>query len=349
MDNGLVIAISVIAAAAMTVALAVVDFRMLPAAPMARSLLVSVAAVAPAIVTWLVAEPLIAPGTTGQLYLPLGILAGMAAFLATIALRAAGSTVVATMLFSLVWTLLVYVPVALMMFAPLASLFGLQPIDHGGALAINVAAGAAALGVLVTSGPRRARQRSGVLPLRFGAVAVTSLAVSWVVWLAGAELAVDDVTPGILLNGVVGALGGVVGWVLTQRIRHQVTTLNSVAAGLVSGLVSLTAGAPLFTPVSAAVTGFVAGAVACIFTFRRVETTRRQQWFIVGSHLVAGAVGLIMLALLATGLGFLFTGQLVLIRDQILSVLLVGGWSGTVAVGLALVLRRVTRERGLAT
>lgn len=341
MDNWVVVAISVVAVVLMTVALAVVDFRMLPAAPMAQSLLVSVAAVVPAVVTWLVAEPLIAPGITGDLFLPLAVLAGMAAFLATIALRSVGSTVLATVLFSFAWTLLVYVPVALMIFAPLGGLLGLQPIDHGGALAVNVAAGAAAFGVLVTSGPRRARERSGALPMRVGVIAVAVLAVSWVVWLAGSELAVDDLTPGILLNGVVGALAGVGGWVVAQRIRHQVTTLSAVAAGLVSGLVSVTAAAPLFTPVSAAVTGVVAGAAACIFTYRRVEASRRQQWFIVGSHLVAGGVGLVMLALLATGLGFLFTGQLVLIRDQILSVLVVGIWSGGVAAGLWFVLRRL--------
>lgn len=130
-----------------------------------------------------------------------------------------------------------------------------------------------------------------------------------------------------------------VGWLAVQRIRHRSVTLNSVAAGLISGLVAITAGAPLFTPISAASAGVIAGAAACIFTLQRVGKSRRQQWYVVGSHLIAGAVGVVLLGLLATNMGFVFTGSIALIRDQVLGTVVVAAYSLVVSVVLWLILR----------
>ena len=143
-----------------------------------------------------------------------------------------------------------------------------------------------------------------------------------------------------------------VGWLVVQRIRHRSVTLNSVAAGLVSGLVAVTAGAPLFTPVSAAASGVLAGAAACVFTLSRVAKSRRQQWYVVGTHLVAGAVGVVLLGLLATNMGFAFTGSVALIQAQIVGTIVVAAYSTVVSVVLWLALRSfasMVRRRRVAS
>ncbi|MCU1440428.1 MAG: hypothetical protein JWP85_1425 [Rhodoglobus sp.] len=342
MENWTVIAAAVAAIVVVLVCLAVVDARMLPAAPWARSVLVSLACAAAGTLCWAVLAPVVAPSVVGDLFFPIAAVAGVAAYLATIAVRAGGGGVAVAIAFALAWSALVFVPTAIMSFAPFAStgLLGIEPVDHGGSLAMNVASGAAALGVLLATGSRAPRLRTATIGRTTGVIAVVVLCAGWLTWLAAAELAVDDVTPSILLNGVVGALGGAAGWLAVQRIRHQSTTLTAVAAGLVSGLVSVTAGAPLFTPVSAAAAGILAGAAACIFTLRRVGATRRQQWFIVGSHLIAGGVGIGVLGLLASNMGFLFTGQLSLIANQVLGTVLVAAYSTLVSFVLWWVLKR---------
>lgn len=339
-------ALSVVAILVMLVSLAVVDARMLPAAPWVRSVALSLASAAIGSASWLVAAPIVSQLTDGEisgtLYLPIGALAGAAAYLATIVVRSVGGGIAGTLVFAFAWSLLVFVPTAILTFnqsATTASI-GVQPIDHGGSLALNVAAGAAALGVLVATGSRVPRLRTATIRRSTGVAAVITLGIGWLAWLVGAELAVDEVTPLILANGLVGAAGGVIGWLVVQRISHQYTTLNSVAAGLVSGLVAVTAGAPLFTPVSAASAGILAGAAACLFTLRRVGASRRQQWFVVGSHLVAGAVGVIVLGLLASGMGFLFTGSIVLIQNQIAGTLLVASYSAAVSFLIWVIVRR---------
>lgn len=344
MENWTVIAASVVAILVVLVSLAIVDARMLPAAPRARSVLVSLSCAATGILSWLVVAPLIVPHGLGSLFLPIAALGGVAAYLATIAVRATGAGIPVTIVFAGVWSVIVFVPTAITSFGPVGvpGPLGVEAIDHGGSLAVNVAAGAAALGVLLATGSRSPHLRTATISRGTGVVAVVALCAGWVVWLAGIELAIDGMTPGILLNGVVGALGGAVGWLVVQLIRHQSMTLAAVAAGLVSGLVSVTAGASLFTPVSAAAAGILAGGAACIFTLRRVGSSRRQQWFVVGSHLIAGAVGIGVLGLLASGMGFLFTGQLGLIQNQVLGTVLVAGYSTAVSFVLWFVLKRIS-------
>lgn len=342
MNNWSVVAASVAAILVVLVSLAVVDARMLPAAPWRRSVLLSLACAAAGALAWVVLAPIIAPEVQGSLFLPITALAGVASYLATIAVRAAGGAVIATIVFALAWSAIVFVPTAILTFAPFAASWpvDIEPIDHGGSLAVNVSAGAAAMGVLLLGGPRL---RTATLGRVTGLLAMVGLSLGWLAWLVGAELAIDDVTPGILLNGLVGAVGGVVGWLVVQRLSHKSTTLPAVAAGLVSGLVAVTAGAPLFTPVSAAAAGILAGGAACIFTLRRVGASRRQQWFVVGSHLIAAAVGIVVLGLLATGMGFLFTGSLALIINQVVGTVLVAFYSAIVSVLLWLVLRSIVK------
>jgi len=341
-NNWSVVAASVAAILVVLVSLAVVDARMLPAAPWRRSVLLSLACAAAGALAWVVLAPIIAPEVQGSLFLPITALAGVASYLATIAVRAAGGAVIATIVFALAWSAIVFVPTAILTFAPFAASWpvDIEPIDHGGSLAVNVSAGAAAMGVLLLGGPRL---RTATLGRVTGLLAMVGLSLGWLAWLVGAELAIDDVTPGILLNGLVGAVGGVVGWLVVQRLSHKSTTLPAVAAGLVSGLVAVTAGAPLFTPVSAAAAGILAGGAACIFTLRRVGASRRQQWFVVGSHLIAAAVGIVVLGLLATGMGFLFTGSLALIINQVVGTVLVAFYSAIVSVLLWLVLRSIVK------
>lgn len=329
-------ALSVIAIALMIASMMIVYSRMLPAgAPVG----VSVASVGTGVVIWLVGAAILRPPIPPELIAPIAALGGLAALLATAVARAYAASAPVVVAFAVVWSAVVFVPVAVLSFTGLGP-FGVRPIDQGGSLAINVAAGAAALGVLVAGGAGAPRLRPSAVPRGFATVGVIVLILGWIGWLVGAELAIDELTPGILINGVAAAGGGVVGWLVVQRIRHQSTTLSAVAAGIVSGLVGVSAGAPMYAPLAAFVAAGLAAACACLFTLRWVGETRRQQWFIVGSHLIAGAVGLVVLGLFANDLGFLFTGQYVFLRDQVICCVLVAGWSMGVSALLWLGLRR---------
>ena len=328
-----------------TISFAVLYVRMIPTRSLTRSVAESLATAAVGAAAWYLLVPLTAPSGLGDLYAPVGVLGALAAMVATLSVRASGAPLVTALVFSLAWSILVFVPVARATFV--TGVFGVMPVDHGGTLALNIAAGSAALGVLFVPRPARARQSPARLPHGLGTTAVLALLAGWLGWLVAAELAIDEVSAAILVNGLLGAAGGIVGWLAVQRIRHQSTNLGAVVAGMVSGLVAVSAGAPLMSPVAAASSGVIAAGLACIFTLRRVEASRRQQWYLAGSHLIAGAIGLFMLGLLASDSGFVFTGQVALIQDQVVSAVAVAAYSSTVSLLLWFCLKRLspgTRE-----
>jgi Amt family ammonium transporter len=310
----------------------VVDGRMLPHGSRASTLLLNAGIALAGALPWLVLERLLVTGASGMLYLPVAVLGSVAAFIATIGVRTGGARAVSTLAFALVWSAAVFVPAAIVSFTRVGVFesIGIPPIDHGGSLGANVAAGAATFGVLLVS--RASGRRLADIPFRVSVVAVALLCLAWLGWLVWSELAVDVATPGIVRNGLLGAAGGMVGWLVVQRIRHQATTVTAVGAGLVSGLIAVTAGAPLFTAVAAAVAGIIAGGAAALFAFDAVRRTRRPQWTIVATHLVAGGLGVMGLGFTAEGLGMFYDGQIDFAIAQIVSTLAVAGWSFVVAV-----------------
>ena len=332
MDGWVIVAAATAALVVVLVAFWAVDGRMLPSASRASIVLLDLGIALAGAVPWLVFEPLVIPGASGTLYLPVAVLGAVAAFIATIAVRAAGARPASTLVFAFVWGALVFAPAAVVSFTRIGALefIGISPIDHGGSLAANVAGGAAALAVLLVN--RGSRRRLADIPFGLSVTAVVALCVSWLGWLVWAELAVDAATPAILLNGLVGAAGGMLGWLVVQRIRHQATNVTGVGAGLISGLIAIAAGAPLFTPVSSAVAGIIAGAVAALVAFAGVRRTRRPQWTVVGTHLVAGGLGVMGLGFTAEGLGMFYDGQVDLATSQIFATLLIAGYSMLIAV-----------------
>ena len=327
MDGWGIVAAATAALVVVLVAFWAVDGRMLPTASRASTVLLDLGIALAGAIPWLVFEPLVAPGASGMLYLPVAVLGAVAAFIATIAVRAAGARPASTVVFAFVWGALVFAPAAVVSFTRIGALefIGISPIDHGGSLAANVASGAAALAVLLVS--RGSRRRLADIPFGLSVTAVITLCLAWLGWLVWAELAVDAATPAILLNGLVGAAGGMLGWLFIQRIRHQATNVTGVGAGLISGLIAIAAGAPLFTPVAAAAGGIIAGAIAALVAFAAVRRTRRPQWTVVGTHLVAGGLGVIGLGFSAEGLGMFYDGQIDLASSQILATALVAGYS----------------------
>lgn len=337
--------IGVIALAVLLSALIVLYARILPEASWARVMTESLLCSLPGVVAWLALGPLMS-STLRPIMMPsLALLGGICSYLVTVVARSAGASFVRSMTFGSIWAVGVFVPTAIRTFEPFGATtpLGLSPIDHGGALVMSVAVGAGMFAVLVVERKSLIRGRRMFVPVPLGIVALVIVVVSWIGWLVGAEFAIDDVAGLIIVNGVVSAIAGAVGWIAVQLISHGVISLRSLAGGVVSGLIAVTAGAPLFTPVSAAVAGLIAGAVACVFTVRRGSPLGNQLRFLVNTHLLGGSLGVVSLGVLATGSGFLFTGQTGIFQEQLLSVVATASWSFVISSGCWWLLSKVGR------
>lgn len=346
MHTWYVVVVAIVSLGTVAAALSVLYSRMLPVGSWVPSFGVSAACATIGATVWFVGVGVFVPAAVGPLYVPAGMLAAVAVTVASLALRASNPPLGAVLLFAFAWSALVVVPVAISTFV--TGVAGIMPVDHAGSLVVNVAGGAAALGILLV---RRRGAESPALSVESWmlAVGVVVLAAGWLVWLGAAELAFDDAAVAAVGNGLLGGLGGVGGWLLVQRLRHQSTSLAAVAAGLISGLVAVSAGAPMLSAVSSVSIGVLSSAAGAWFTLRRVSESARQQWFLPGTHLVAGAIGFVLVGLVADDYGFLFTGQLGFVQDQFVSALVVTVYSFAVSFVLWWVLSFVASRRRLAT
>jgi ammonia channel protein AmtB len=300
---------------------------------------------------WIVVSLFFPAVLSSPLEWPAAALAALGGFLSSLTVRDTTSHPLPALAFSAIWTVAVFAPIAIIVIFPTS--IGLSitagPLDLGGALPVHAAVGSGALVVLTFARRWTAEDRSHVRPrswLLLGSGLV--MWAGWIVALVGLEVAVDGVvTPRIVTNTIVAPLLAVLGWLVIQRIRTATTTASSAIAGLVSGLVAISAGAAYFTPLWAGVTGAAAGIACSIFASGWSKATGRHAWFIVAAHLLAAAVGLIALGLFSTNFGMIYVGQIALLEVQLVSVILVVLWSGLVAFLLWLVLQRVAHTRSV--
>ncbi|MBH0108919.1 ammonium transporter [Salinibacterium sp. NG22] len=325
--------IGVVALVTLLFSLLVLYSSTLPAVKWRRLVLESLACAIPGALAWALIVPAMGLSLRFVMMPSLGALGAVCCLLVTLVSRSSGASLVRSIAYSCVWAVGVYVPIAVRTFEPFGTTtpLGLNPIDHGGALVMSVAVGASMLAVLVVERHSLIRGARMTLPAPVGVIALVGVVLSWLLWLVGAEFALDDVVGLILTNGAVSAVFGVIGWVTVQLINHGVVGLKSLAGGGVSGLIAVTAGAPLFTPVSAAVAGLIAGAVACAFTVRKGSPLGNQLRFLVNAHLMGGSIGVVSLGVLATGSGFLFTGQTYIVEQQFLSVVATASYAFVVS------------------
>jgi ammonium transporter, Amt family len=324
-------------------ALSILYREFLDRAGLRASIGLTVITSASSLALWLVVSAFVPGVIASPLELPTAALAAVGGFLSSLTVRDTTLHPVPPVLFSLGWTALVFMPVSLVVFFPTS--IGIDvvtgPLDLGGALPLHVAIGGSALVVLTLARDRVVGDRSHVRPRSWllfisGLVIWAGSTVGYVAF----ELVIDSVvTPRIVVNAIVAPLLGVVGWLIAQRIQTASTNAFGAFAGLLSGIVAIAAGSAYLTPLWAGITGLAAGIGCSLFVTTMVRRTHRHAWFLVGAHLLAGVIGLVMVGLFGISFGFLYDGQLTLVEVQLLSAVIVVVWSALVSFGLWLLVR----------
>jgi Amt family ammonium transporter len=301
---------------------------------------------ASSLLLWLVISLFFSTVRTSPLEYPTAALAAVAGFLASLTVRDTTSRSLPAIVFAVGWTIFVFAPVAIVVLFPTSVGIPLTagPLDLGGALPVQVAVGAGALSVLVVARRWTVDDRSHVRPRSW--LWLVSGLVIWAGWLlgfVGLELTIDSViTPRIIVNTLIAPVFGIIGWLIAQRIVNRRTTANAAVAGMFSGIVAVSSGAAYFSPMWAGVTGLIAGLTTALFVYSRIRRTGRHAWFLVGAHLLAASIGLLMVGFFGLGLGLIYTGQTTSFEMQFVSIAAVLLWSGLISTLLWIAVGRAT-------
>lgn len=235
--------------------------------------------------------------------------------------------------FVAVWTIVVYPPLAHMVWGGDGSLIGdtIGALDFAGGDVVHISSGLTGLILCLMLGKRKGFGMMSYRPhnVPFVALGATLLWFGWFGFNAGSEFAADGVAALALLNTVAASAAGLLSWMLVERIKVGKPTLVGACTGLVAGLVAITPAAGFVEPWAAIVMGALVSP-CCFFaiSFLKKKIGYDDALDAFGCHTVGGIVGGILTGLFCvpelswTDFGGLFyTGDPSLLVSQILGIL----------------------------
>ncbi len=207
------------------------------------------------------------------------------------------------LMFTTLWAILIYAPVACWVWNPGGWLFQRGALDFAGGTVVHLASGASALAACIALGPRRAlAHREAILPnnLTTTLLGAGLLWVGWIGFNAGSALAVGDIAISAFVATHLAAAAGMLGWLVCEKLHFGKPTALGAASGLVAGLVGITPGAGFVSPGSAIIIGLLVGCLCCFAVGLKHKLKFDDSLDVVGVHGVGGAVGAILTGVFAS-------------------------------------------------
>jgi Amt family ammonium transporter len=258
----------------------------------------------------------------------------------------------AVLLFSGIWLLLVYCPVAHWIWGG-GWLAAMGIMDFAGGLVVHLTAGASALVLALVIGRRRGFPHEAITPHSPG-LTMAGAAMLWVGWFGfngGSALAANGSAGMAIAVTHVSAATGALTWAAIEWLKYGKPSLVGAATGMVAGLASITPAAGFVGPIGALIIG-LAGGYICQWVTAHLKHVRHidDSLDVFAVHGVGGILGTLLTAFLATaafgGFGVnVETGALAQLGVQLLGIVVVGVWSAVLTFGIAKVIGAVVPLR----
>jgi len=175
--------------------------------------------------------------------------------------------------FSVIWPLLVYIPVARSVWGG-GWLSGLGTLDFAGGIVVHTTAGVAALVIALMLGVRRGFNKT-LLPPHSPTLTMVGAGLLWVGWYGfngGSALAASDNASTAILNTHLAACSAALVWILFERLKIGKPTSIGIVTGAVAGLATITPAAGYVGPMGAIFLGLL-GSTTCFYTVQLIKQT----------------------------------------------------------------------------
>jgi Amt family ammonium transporter len=214
-------------------------------------------------------------------------------------------------LFMILWATAVYFPVAHWVFDFGDPKIGgdggwiadrLGALDFAGGTTVHANAGAAALALTFVLGRRVGWPRDPGRPHNVPFV-LLGAAILWFGWFgfnAGSALAANSQAAVAFMNTQVATAAAALAWSCVERLRNGHATGVGFASGAVAGLVAITPACASVDPLGALAVGGLAGSICALAVSLKFWFGFDDSLDVVGIHLVAGALGALLVGFLAT-------------------------------------------------
>lgn len=255
----------------------------------------------------------------------------------------------AVALIVVVWPLIVYAPMAHMVWGGgiIGNENAIGAIDFAGGTAVHICSGLAGLIFALILGKRHGFDTVVNRPhnVPFVMLGGGMLFMGWFGFNGGSALVADGNAGLAVANTLFAGCAAGISWILIERITTGAPTLVGAMSGIVAGLVVITPACGFVEPWAAMVLGLIVSPICYVFIAR---LKRRLGWDdaldAFGLHGVGGIVGAVLTGVFATPelswsehAGLLYTGDPTLLISQIIAVLFTIVFVGviTAAIGFA--------------
>ncbi len=215
------------------------------------------------------------------------------------------------MLFSILWLLVVYVPITHWVWGG-GWLGSMGLLDFAGGTVVHITAGIAALVCALVIGPRSGFTRTPMPPHNM-TMSVTGAGMLWVGWFGfngGSALAANGDAGMAMLVTHISAAAGSISWMLMEKIKFGKPSVLGIVTGMVAGLGTITPASGFVGPAGALIIGLIAGMV-CFLATQYIKQVLKidDSLDVFPVHGVGGIIGTFLAGIFASaGLG-VFSGQ----------------------------------------
>jgi ammonium transporter, Amt family len=208
----------------------------------------------------------------------------------------------AWILFMVLWSLLVYVPICHWVWTPGGYLTSIGALDFAGGFVVHMSAGFSALVAAIVFG-KRSEFGKPAKPYDVGMV-VLGTALLWFGWFgfnAGSAVAANGLAGQAFLNTFIASAMAMLLWTLVDKVKDGKPTTMGGCIGVVAGLVAITPAAGFVESNSAFIIGGAAG-VLCNLVARIVKSKFKldDTLDVFACHGIGGLIGVISTGLFAT-------------------------------------------------
>jgi len=256
----------------------------------------------------------------------------------------------ALFIFIITWSVIVYYPMAHMVWGEGGFIRSLGAVDFAGGDVVHISSGISALVACIMLGKRR---EFGVVSYKphnipFVIIGAGLLWFGWFGFNGGSALAADGLAVHAILTTNTAAAMGLLSWMLLEKILHGKPTVLGAATGAVVGLVAITPGAG-FVPIWASM--IIGGLVSpiCYFAITKIKSKYGYDDALdaFGCHGIGGIWGGIATGLFAqksinatAKWDGLFFGNTHLFVAQILSIVITIAFAGGATFVILFIMKR---------
>lgn len=242
------------------------------------------------------------------------------------------------LLFLVLWSTLVYAPIAHWVWGVGGWIRNMGALDFAGGLVVHISSGTAALVAAIIVGKRKVHLDEITKPNNL-TMTLTGAALLWFGWFgfnAGSALTSGSLATSAFVATHIAAAAATMSWLFTEWLHRGQPTALGAASGAVAGLVAITPASGYVGPLAALLIGLAVG-VLCYFAVGiKTKLGYDDSLDAVGVHGVGGTFGAIMVGLFASkainpaGGNGLFYGDMHLLGVQVISVAAAIAYSFTV-------------------